>query len=72
MTAHQVSKHYPFKKNTKLSFIYVIIFICLFLVVLGLHCVTQSSLVGLSDGYSLVAVHRLLIAVDSLVAEHRL
>ena len=29
-------------------------------------------LVAASRGYSLVAVHRLLIAVASLVAEHRL
>ena len=30
------------------------------------------SLVAMSKGYSLVAMHRLLISVASLVAEHRL
>lgn len=29
----------------------------------------DSSLAGVSGGYSLVAVHRLLIAVDSLVVD---
>lgn len=31
----------------------------------------DSSLAGVSGGYSLVTVHRLLIAVDSLVVERR-
>ena len=48
------------------------LFIYLFLIVLGLHCGTQSSLVVVSEGCSLVAVHRHLIAVASLVAEHQL
>ena len=38
-------------------------FICLFMAVLGLHCCME---------YSLVAVHKLLIAVASLVAEYGL
>ena len=43
-----------------------------FLAALGLHCFTKFSLVVASGGYSLVAVHRLLIAVASLAAEHGL
>ena len=39
---------------------------------LGLCCCSGSSLVVASGGYSLAMVHRLLIAVASLVAEHRL
>ena len=40
--------------------------------VLGLHCCAGFSLVAASGGYSVVAVHRLLIAEVSLVAAHRL
>ena len=40
--------------------------------VLGLCCSAGFSLVVASVGYSLVAVHGLLIAVVSLVAEHGL
>ena len=48
-------------------------FIYLFLAVLGLHgCVGFFFLVAASGGYSQVAGCRLLIAVASLVAEHRL
>ena len=57
----------------------IYLFICLFLVVLGTWCawvvlvaVLRLSLVSASRGYSLVAAHRLLIAVVSLVAEHGL
>ena len=39
---------------------------------LGLHCCTGSSLVVASKGYSLVAMHSLLIVVVSLVVEHGL
>ena len=38
----------------------------------GLLCCMGFSLVAESRGCSLIAVHRLLIAVASLVAEHRL
>ena len=38
---------------------------------LGLHCCVSFSLVAVNSGYSLVAVLRLLIAVASLVVEHR-
>ena len=44
----------------------------LFLAVLGLHCCVGFGLAVASRGYSLDAVHRLLFAVVSLVAEHRL
>ena len=39
---------------------------------LGLRCCVGFSLVVESEGYSLVAVGRLLFTVTSLVAEHRL
>ena len=44
----------------------------LFLSVLDLHCCVGFSPVAASRGYSLVAMCRLLIAVVSLVAGHRL
>ena len=44
-------------------FFLIILSIYLFLAVLGLHCCM---------GFSLIAVHRLLTAVASLVAEHGL
>ena len=47
-------------------------FTYLFLAVLDLCCYAGFSLVVESRGYSLVAVHGFLIAVTSLVAEHRL
>ena len=43
--------------------------IYLFLAVLGLRCRVGFSLVVESEGYSLVVVCRLLVAVASLVAE---
>ena len=49
----------------------MILFIYLFLAVLGLHCRVGFSVVVMSRGYSLVEVHRLLIAVASLVGVHR-
>ena len=52
-----------FKKN---------FFFNLFLAVQDLHCCVGFSLVVASGSYSLVTMHRLLIAVFSLVAEHRL
>ena len=39
--------------------------------VLDLHCCTAFSLVVTNGGYSLDVVHRLLIAVASVVAKHR-
>ena len=41
----------------------------LFMALLGLHCCLGFSLVVESRGYSLVAVHGLLIAVTSVVLE---
>ena len=46
-------------------------FMCFFLAVLGLCCCTDFSLVVASGSYSLVVVHKPLIVVASLVAEHR-
>ena len=46
--------------------------IYLFLAVLGLGCCASFSLVEASGSYSLIAVHGLLIAVASVVVEHRL
>ena len=45
-----------------------VIFIYLFLAVLGLHCCAGFSLVVASGGYPLVVAHGLLVA--SLVLEH--
>ena len=42
------------------------------LAVQGLRCCMSFSLLAANRGYSLVAAHRLLIAVASLVEEHRL
>ena len=53
--------HYTFENS---------LLIYLLLAMLGLRCFTGFSLFVASRGYSLVAVHRLLIAVASLVAEH--
>ena len=51
--------------------IFVFNFICLlFLFVLGLCCCMDFSLVVVSGGFFLVALHGLLIVVASLVAEH--
>ena len=46
---------------------YLLIFGCA-----GSSLLTGFSLVATSGGYSLVAMHGLLIAVASLIAEHRL
>ena len=43
-----------------------------FLAMLGLHCFVGFSLVVASRGYSPVAVREFLLAVASLVEEHRL
>ena len=40
--------------------------------IVGLHCCSGFSLVGMSRGYSLVEVSGLLTVVASLVAENRL
>ena len=48
------------------------LFLCLFFIVLGLLCCMGFCLVAANGGDSLVAVCRLLIAVDFFVAQHRL
>ena len=47
-------------------------YVFLFLAVLDLHCCSGFSLVAGNKDYSLVAVLGLLIAVASLLTEHRL
>ena len=44
----------------------------IYLAVLGLCCYAGFSLAVTSGGYSLVAVHGLIMVVAALVAEHRL
>ena len=39
--------------------------------VLDLHCCAGLSVVAVNGGYSIVVMFRLLVAVASLVAEHR-
>ena len=52
---------------------FCILFVCLFLAVLGFSLLhADLSLVAASEGSSLVTVCRLLFAVASLVAEHEL
>ena len=58
--------------SEKLTFLKKLIHVLIYLAVLGLHCCMVFSLVALSGGYSLVAMHGILIGVASLVAEHRL
>ena len=50
----------------------MILFIYLFLAVLGLCCCAGFSLAAASRGYSLVVAQGLLVAVVSPVVEHRL
>ena len=47
-------------------------FIYLFLATLGLHCCVRAFSSCSEQGLLFVAVHRLFIAVASLVAEHGL
>ena len=51
---------------------FIYLFIYLFLAVLGLRCCTQAFSSCGERGLLFVAVHSLLIAVASLVAEHGL
>ena len=51
-------------------FLFLLVSIYLRVAVLGLRCCAGFSLVVASRGYSRIAVHGLLIAVASLVAEH--
>ena len=54
---------------------FVCLFVCFYVILvwLGLSCCTHGFfLVVVSGGYALVAAEKLLIAVTSLVVEHRL
>ena len=53
-------------------FFKIILFVYLFLAVLGLHCCVGFSLVAARGDYSLVAVCGVLISVVLLFAEHGL
>ena len=53
-------------------FFFLVYFIYLFLAALGLRCCTWAFSSCGERGLLFVAVHGLLIAVASLVAEHRL
>ena len=55
-----------------LKFLFIYLFIYLFLAVLGLRCCMRAFSSCGERGLLFVAVHRFLIAVASLVAEHRL
>ena len=59
-------------KYRKVNSFFFNVFMHLFLVVLGLCFCMGFSLVAMSRGYSLLAVLGFLIAVVSLVAEHKL
>ena len=59
----------PKKAFLKKKFIY---FIYLFLAALGLHCCARAFSSCGEQGLLFIAVRRLLVAVASLVAEHRL
>ena len=58
----------------RLAYYYFKIIVCvyLFLAALGLHCYVGSSVVAVSEGYSLAVVWKLLIGVASLAREHQL
>lgn len=58
------------KQRNLLHFFFKNNFYLLTFTVLGLHFCLDFSLVLAGEGYSLVAVHRLLIAVVFLVVEH--
>ena len=60
------------KKLTNVKYIFKNNFIYLFLTVLDPGCCAGLSLVEERGGYSLTVVHGLLIAVVSLVVEHKL
>ena len=53
-------------------FFFFLRFIYLFMAMLDLHCCSGFSLGTVSRGCSVIVVHRLLIAVASLVAEQGL
>ena len=62
--SYSLGCHFTFLKKFFFSFVYFWL--------PGSLMLCSLSLVAVSGGYSLVVVHRLLIAVASLIAEHRL
>ena len=64
-------KPWPFFKN-KFIYLFIYLFVYLFLAALGLCCCARAFSSCGERGLLFVAVHRLLIAVASLVAEHGL
>ena len=54
------------------AIIFVCLFVCLFLAALGLRCCVRAFSSCGEQGLLFVAARRLLIAVASLVVEHRL
>ena len=75
---YTISVYKRFHRNALFSDIweaysfFFLMFIYLYLAVLGLCFFMGYPLVAMSGGYSPVAVHELLIVVASLVVEHRL
>ena len=70
-TPHVVFSSLHFADRKRVIYLFLIIYL-LFWAVLSRRCYGSSSLVMVRWDYSLVAVPRLLIAVASPVAEHRL
>ena len=65
------------QKHTKgwyllLFFFFFFLLIYLILAITGIFAMRAFSLVAVSQGYSLVALCRLLLVIASLTAEHRL
>ena len=75
MSAPLLKKGWRLARGTQYTFfffLFKIYFIYLFLAVLGLRCCAWAFSSCSERGLLFVAVHRLLIAVASLVAEHGL
>ena len=69
-TCYTISPHPRFRHGRRSRVFFF--FLIYFLAVLGLHCCMQAFSSHGEQGLLFVAVHRLLIAVASLVAEHGL
>ena len=63
---------YSLTSSVLRAFLFLMFIYLFFLALLDLHSYTVFSLTVVSRGYSPVAVNGLLIAVASLVTEHRL
>ena len=68
----RISQLWTAEHTWNMRFFFLILFTHLVLALLGLLSCTGFSLVAASEGCSLVAVHRLLIAVASPSVEHKL